>query len=176
MSERLLFLVPARRWSAALAALWLALLITAPSRAESTHGVLESQRQTLAPLPEHTRAPAAMSTPLGALAVKARASSIWSSAYAAARAIDGDASSRWSAARDVRSGWLKLDLQRETRTDGVAVRSPGSRENQEWWSGTTFRGAIMRFPLRLHDVVDRRRYNDLRGDRHCPAPARPDLR
>lgn len=60
-----------------------------------------------------------------------RASSEWGPGYEAARAVDGDAGSRWGAAADARAGWLEVDLGREEaigRVEIIEVAHPRTRE------------------------------------------------
>lgn len=52
----------------------------------------------------------------------ARASGVWSRDYAAARAVDGDETTRWGAAPGARSGWLEVDLGATTSVDRVVIK------------------------------------------------------
>ena len=53
----------------------------------------------------------------------AKASSVWqdSPQFKAAAAYDGDASTRWGAAENSRSGWLEVDLGETTRVDRAVI-------------------------------------------------------
>jgi alpha-L-fucosidase len=51
----------------------------------------------------------------------ARASSIWSTEYDAAKALDDDESTRWGAASGSRSGWLEVDLLSEQTIDSATI-------------------------------------------------------
>jgi alpha-L-fucosidase len=52
---------------------------------------------------------------------KATASGEWNAQYSAAKAFDGDESTRWGAEPASRSGWLAVDLGRPTTFDRVAI-------------------------------------------------------
>jgi len=64
-------------------------------------------------------------TPLlrGAISIgkPVKASGQWSTAYSAAKALDGDVSTRWGGAPDTRSGWLAVDLGKEETFDRVFI-------------------------------------------------------
>jgi alpha-L-fucosidase len=65
-------------------------------------------------------------TPLllrGAISIGKRvtASGEWSTSYRAAKAFDGDVSTRWGGAPDTRSGWLAVDLGKEEIFDRVFI-------------------------------------------------------
>jgi alpha-L-fucosidase len=55
----------------------------------------------------------------------ATASSTWGAGFEADKAIDGDAESRWGAAPDTRSGWLEVDLGRDTVVDCAVIKELG---------------------------------------------------
>ena len=44
----------------------------------------------------------------------AKASSVWGAGFEAGMANDGNDESRWGAAPDARSGWLEIDLGKDT--------------------------------------------------------------
>ncbi|MEI7901907.1 MAG: alpha-L-fucosidase, partial [bacterium] len=50
-----------------------------------------------------------------------RASSEWGAGYEAGKAVDGDESTRWSAAPDTRNGWLEIDLGKEKKISKAVV-------------------------------------------------------
>lgn len=62
----------------------------------------------------------------------AKASGEWSSMYDAAKAVDGDELSRWSAQKDATNGWLEVDLEQETAIDRAVVMEMEYRQTQEW--------------------------------------------
>jgi alpha-L-fucosidase len=83
----------------------------------------------------------------------ARASSIWGPGYEADKAVDGDEISRWGAERGARSGWLEIDLGKETPIGRAVIMEtafPRTREfaieyknNEQWkplYRGTTING------------------------------------
>jgi alpha-L-fucosidase len=63
---------------------------------------------------------------------KARASSTWGSGYEADKACDGDEATRWGAERGARSGWLEIDLGRETRIGRAVVKELGFSRTEEF--------------------------------------------
>ena len=63
----------------------------------------------------------------------AKASSVWNSpGYEADKAFDDDESTRWGAAPDARSGWLEVDLQKETRIGRAVIKELGYHRTQEF--------------------------------------------
>ncbi|MCY2996189.1 MAG: discoidin domain-containing protein [Planctomycetota bacterium] len=52
----------------------------------------------------------------------ARASSVWSAAYNAAQAFDGDEATRWGAAPNSRNGWLEVDLGTPTPVNRAVIK------------------------------------------------------
>jgi alpha-L-fucosidase len=63
----------------------------------------------------------------------ASASSTWPDpGYEPAKAVDGDDSTRWGAARDARSGWLEVDLGKETPVGRVVIKEIGYPRTQEF--------------------------------------------
>ena len=76
--------------------------------------------------------PATPQPPQGALRGKARASSVWSSSYGADKAVDGDESTRWGADKNARSGWLEIDLGKETQIGRAVVMELGFHRTQEF--------------------------------------------
>jgi alpha-L-fucosidase len=91
---------------------------------------------------------------------RATASSVWGPGYEADKAFDGDETTRWGADRDARSGWIEIDLDRETPIGRAIVMELGYRRAQEFaieykegdaWKelhhGTTIAGArVYDFP------------------------------
>ena len=64
---------------------------------------------------------------------EASASSVWPDpGYEAAMAFDGDESTRWGAAADARSGWLEVDLGRETEIGRAVVMEVGYPRTQQF--------------------------------------------
>jgi len=51
----------------------------------------------------------------------AKASSDWNPSYDAAKAFDGDEFTRWRAAKDNKSGWIEVDLQKDTKIDRAYI-------------------------------------------------------
>jgi len=62
----------------------------------------------------------------------ARASSVWGAGYDASRALDDDESTRWGAAPNSRSGWIELDLGRETQIDRAVVMELGFHRTERF--------------------------------------------
>lgn len=60
-----------------------------------------------------------------ALGRPARASSVWDANYDAAKAFDGDESTRWGAAPNSRSAWIEVDLGEELQIGRAAIREVG---------------------------------------------------
>jgi alpha-L-fucosidase len=62
-----------------------------------------------------------------------QASSVWGPGYEAGKAVDGDCSTRWGAAPETRSGWLEVDLQKETKVGRALVMElAGNGRTQEF--------------------------------------------
>ncbi len=100
----------------------------------------------------------------------ARASSMWGAGYEADRAVDGDTTTRWGGAPDARSGWIEVDLKKETNIGRAVVMEIGYPRTQQFaieykdsgsWkavvTGTTIAGSkVFEFPpvsarfFRLH--------------------------
>jgi len=55
----------------------------------------------------------------------ARASSVWGVGFEAGMASDGNDESRWGAAPDARSGWLEIDLGKDTEVACALIRELG---------------------------------------------------
>ncbi len=81
------------------------------------------------------------------------ASSIWNDNYDAAKAVDGDEDSRWGAKAESRSGWIEVDLGKETevgravvmeiqfpRTEKFAIEYKDGETWKPLVSGTTIAG------------------------------------
>jgi alpha-L-fucosidase len=63
----------------------------------------------------------------------ATASSTWPQpGYEAAKAFDGDESTRWGAAADARSGWIQVDLGQPTRVGRAVVEELAFHRTQEF--------------------------------------------
>jgi alpha-L-fucosidase len=90
--------------------------------------------------------------PPAALPIKA--SSVWGHGYEAAMAYDGDEATRWGAKPESRSGWLEIDLGKETtvgravvmelgypRTQAFVIEYKAGKEWKPLYSGTTIAGA-----------------------------------
>lgn len=77
-----------------------------------------------APMPE--------SAPIPTSGVKARASSEWGSDYDADKAVDGDEGTRWGAKPESRSGWLEVDLGKETEIGRAVVMEIGFPRTQQF--------------------------------------------
>lgn len=52
----------------------------------------------------------------------AKASSVWSGDYIAAKAFDGDEATRWAAAGNSRSGWVEVDLGTPTKVSRAVIK------------------------------------------------------
>jgi alpha-L-fucosidase len=63
---------------------------------------------------------------------KATASSIWNDDYNADKAFDGDDESRWGAKAESRSGWLEVDLGKETEVGSVVVKEIGYHRTESF--------------------------------------------
>jgi len=55
----------------------------------------------------------------------AKASTVWSAGFEADKANDGDDESRWGAAADARSGWLEVDLGKDTEVGCAVIKELG---------------------------------------------------
>ena len=62
----------------------------------------------------------------------ATASSEWGAGYEAGKAVDGDPSSRWGAAANSRSGWIEVDLGKDTRIGRAVISEIAARRAQEF--------------------------------------------
>jgi alpha-L-fucosidase len=51
----------------------------------------------------------------------AKASSVWGAGHEADKSFDGDEATRWGAAPDSRSGWLEVDLEKQTQIGRAVV-------------------------------------------------------
>jgi alpha-L-fucosidase len=60
------------------------------------------------------------------------ASSVWSAGFEAAQAFDNDEATRWGAKADARSGWLEIDLGKETAIGRAVVMEIGYHRTQEF--------------------------------------------
>ena len=71
-----------------------------------------------------------------------KASTVWSAGFEADKANDGDDESRWGAAADARSGWLEVDLGKDTEVGCAVIKELGyhrteafaieCKENENW--------------------------------------------
>jgi alpha-L-fucosidase len=64
--------------------------------------------------------------------MKARASSVWNAEYSAAKACDGDESTRWGAKVESRAGWLELDLGAEKEIGRALVMEFGYHRTEQF--------------------------------------------
>jgi alpha-L-fucosidase len=101
----------------------------------------EIDRKTLRQVGEMVRNPPPEPLSLGKAA---RASSTWPEpGYEARKAVDGDGTTRWGAARDARSGWLEVDLGNEARIGRVVILEEGYHRTEEfvveWKDGEAWR-------------------------------------
>ena len=62
----------------------------------------------------------------------ATASGAWGPGYEAGKSFDGDEISRWGAEPDSRSGWIEVDLGKETRIGHAVVAEIGYPRTQEF--------------------------------------------
>jgi alpha-L-fucosidase len=62
----------------------------------------------------------------------AKASSVWGSGYGADKAFDDDESTRWGAAPESRSGWLEVDLGKDTQVSRAVVKELSFPRTQEF--------------------------------------------
>jgi hypothetical protein len=76
----------------------------------------------------------------------AKASSTWSAALNAAKAFDGDESTRWGAAPNSRSGWLEVDLGAPTPVNRAVIKELGFPRTQqfaiEYQTGDTWKSVL----------------------------------
>ena len=68
-----------------------------------------------------TNAPAPAASTVPGLPGKASAASIWGPGFEADKAFDGDEATRWGADKNARSGWLAIDLGKETEIGRAVV-------------------------------------------------------
>ncbi len=61
-----------------------------------------------------------------------KASSEWGAGYEAGKAVDGRESTRWGAAPDARSGWLEVDLGKDTQVGKAVVVETSFPRTQEF--------------------------------------------
>jgi alpha-L-fucosidase len=64
--------------------------------------------------------------------MKVRASSEWNAEYSAAKACDGDESTRWGAAPESRAGWLEVDLGAEKEINRALVMELGHHRTEQF--------------------------------------------
>jgi alpha-L-fucosidase len=62
----------------------------------------------------------------------AKASSVWGPGYEADKAFDGDEGTRWGAKPNSRSGWIEIDLGKETPVGCAVVKELGYHRTQEF--------------------------------------------
>ncbi|MGD0089465.1 MAG: alpha-L-fucosidase [Planctomycetota bacterium] len=62
----------------------------------------------------------------------AKASSIWGPGYEADKAVDGDESTRWGADAQARSGWLEVDLEKDTQVGRAVIKELSYHRTQEF--------------------------------------------
>ncbi|MCX7048691.1 MAG: alpha-L-fucosidase [Candidatus Sumerlaeota bacterium] len=63
---------------------------------------------------------------------KAKASSVWSADYAADKSFDDDDTSRWGAAPESRSGWIEVDLEKETEIGQAIIKEIGYPRTEQF--------------------------------------------
>jgi len=88
----------------------------------------------------------------------AKASSVWSADYDAAKAFDDDDSTRWGAAPNSRSGWLEVDLQQDARIGRAVIREIGFHRTEEfaveYKSGDTWKELVHGTTVAGEKVLD----------------------
>jgi hypothetical protein len=98
-----------------------------------------------------------------ALGQSASASSIYSTGYEASKAIDGNISTRWSAANSPYNGqWLEIDFASATNVNRVVVREYGNGrqvfqiENYslQYWNGTSYVSITNGFTITDFKTID----------------------
>jgi alpha-L-fucosidase len=88
---------------------------------------------TLRRVGEMIRNPPPAPPPSRSAGKPAKASSVWNSpGYEADKAFDDDESTRWGAAPGARSGWLEVDLQKETQIGRAVIKELGYHRTQEF--------------------------------------------
>jgi alpha-L-fucosidase len=102
--------------------------------------------ETLQKVGQMIRNPPPPSPPSLTTGKKATASSTWPQAgYEADKAVDGDESTRWGAAADARSGWLEVDLGKETLIGRAVIKELGFHRTQQfaiqWKDGDDWKDA-----------------------------------
>ena len=89
--------------------------------------------ETLQKVGQMIRNPPPPSPPSLTTGKKATASSTWpQSGYEADKAVDGDETTRWGAAADARSGWLEVDLGKETLIGRAVIKELGYHRTQQF--------------------------------------------
>ncbi len=78
---------------------------------------LDGSAMDIGPIP----APPALLRSAISIGKRVKASGEWSTIYSAAKAFDGDGSTRWGGAPDSKSGWLAVDLGKEELFDRVFI-------------------------------------------------------
>ncbi len=96
--------------------------------------------ETLQKVGQMIRNPPPLPPPSLTTGKKATASSTWPQpGYEADKAVDGDETTRWGAAADARSGWLEVDLGKETLVGRAVIKELGYHRTQqfaiEWKDG-----------------------------------------
>jgi alpha-L-fucosidase len=88
---------------------------------------------TLQKVGEMIRNPPPPPLPSLATGKPAKASSVWNEpGHEAAKAFDDDETTRWGAAPDARSGWLEVDLEKDTRVGRAVIKELGFKRTQEF--------------------------------------------
>lgn len=89
--------------------------------------------ETLQEVGEMIRNPPPPSPPSLTTGKKASASSTWPQpGYEADKAVDGDEFTRWGAAAGARSGWLEVDLGKETLIGRAVIKELGYHRTQQF--------------------------------------------
>jgi len=88
--------------------------------------------KTLRQVGELIRTPPPPPPPALSAAKPAKASSTYSPGYEAARAFDNNDATLWAAAPDARSGWLEVDLGKDSRIGRAVVKELSYHRTQEF--------------------------------------------
>jgi len=97
------------------------------SKAPEPIGAVETPRPTVAVVGRAVPSPPPLS-----LDKPVKASMVWGPGHEAAMAVDGDESTRWGADKNARSGWIEIDLGKETPIGRAVVMEIGFHRTQEF--------------------------------------------